>query len=106
MTLRSGISPSWCALFIEGHQDTITGLSMSPDGTILGSNSMDNTIRYWDIKPFAPQTAVLKLFEGAVHSQEKILLKPNWSPDMTKNRFVLLLIALFTFLTPYSPYSV
>ena len=33
-----------------GHTDTITGLSLSPDGSFLLSNSMDQTIRMWDIR--------------------------------------------------------
>ena len=30
----------------KGHTDTITGLKLSPDGTMLLSNSMDNTLRF------------------------------------------------------------
>src|SRR6185437_10753793 len=33
-------------LSLEGHDDTVTGVSLSPDGSYLLSNSMDNTLRY------------------------------------------------------------
>ena len=32
------------ALVLKGHADTVTGISLSPDGTHLLSNSMDNTV--------------------------------------------------------------
>jgi Prp8 binding protein len=35
-----------------GHLDTVTGISVSPDGKFLASNSMDNTVKIWDIRPF------------------------------------------------------
>ena len=35
-----------------GHTDTVTGISVSNDGKSLCSNSMDHTVRIWDIKPF------------------------------------------------------
>lgn len=35
-----------------GHTDTITSISLSPDGNFLLSNSMDHSIRLWDIRPF------------------------------------------------------
>ena len=37
---------------LKGHTDTITGFSLSPDGSYLLSNSMDHTIRCWDIRPY------------------------------------------------------
>ena len=39
-------------MILEGHLDTITGLSLSPDGHHLLSNSMDSNLRCWDIRPF------------------------------------------------------
>jgi Prp8 binding protein len=74
---------------LNGHLDSITGLSLSPDGTQLLSYSMDNTcilnshlfiVRSWDIKPFSNQRA-LKTFQGAPHGFEKNLLRPCWSPE-------------------------
>lgn len=40
---------------MAGHSDTVTGLQLSPDGTHLLTNSMDNTLRTWDIRPYAPK---------------------------------------------------
>ena len=34
---------------LVGHMDTVTGISLSPCGTKLLSNAMDNTVRIWDI---------------------------------------------------------
>ena len=35
---------------IEGHQDTISSLEISHDGTYLMSNSFDETLRIWDAR--------------------------------------------------------
>lgn len=65
-----------------GHLDTVTGLRVSPDGSQLLSYAMDNTVRTWDIKPFAAGgSRMLKIFEGAPQGMEKHLLKPCWSAD-------------------------
>ena len=37
---------------LSGHTDTVTYLALSPDGTHLLSNSMDSTLRAWDVRPF------------------------------------------------------
>jgi Prp8 binding protein len=66
---------------MAGHQDTVTGLRLSPDGSFVLSNSMDNTVRIWDIRAFAPQDRCLKVFLGVQHNFEKNLLKCSWSPD-------------------------
>ena len=47
---------------MSGHSDTVTGLSLSPDGTLLLSNAMDNTLRIWDTRAFV---------EGQVAHSEK-----------------------------------
>jgi WD40 repeat protein len=39
---------------LAGHSNTVTGLKVSPDGHHLLTNSMDNTLRVWDLRPFAP----------------------------------------------------
>lgn len=53
-------------MVLEGHTDTITGLSISPDGSYLLSNAMDNTLRCWDIRPFvAGDSRCVKTFHGA-----------------------------------------
>jgi Prp8 binding protein len=64
-----------------GHTDTITGLALSNDGNFLLSNSMDNTIRCWDIRPFAQGSRCVKIFQGATHNFERNLLKVCWSLD-------------------------
>jgi Prp8 binding protein len=67
---------------LQGHHDSITGISLSPDGTSLLSTSMDNTCRIWDIRPYSrtPQrnTAILV---GAQHNIDKNLLRCSWSPS-------------------------
>lgn len=64
-----------------GHTDTITSLALSNDGNFLLSNSMDNTIRCWDVRPYAKGSRCIKQFTGATHNFEKNLLKVAWSPD-------------------------
>merc|ERR1711894_191334 len=66
---------------MAGHNDTITGMSLSPDGAHILTNSMDNTLRLFDIRPFAKNDRCLKLFTGHLHNFEKNLLKCAWSPD-------------------------
>jgi WD40 repeat protein len=41
-------------LTLQGHADTVTGLRVSPEGNHLLSNCMDNTLRVWDMRPYAP----------------------------------------------------
>lgn len=69
------------AYSLRGHLDTVSGIQLSKDGNLLVSNGMDNTVRIWDVKPFAPKNRLLKVLEGAPHGFEKNLIKPAWSPD-------------------------
>lgn len=64
--------------------DTITGIELSPDGSYVLSNSMDNTLRIWDIRSYAPTERCVKIFTGHQHNFEKNLLRCSWSPDGTK----------------------
>lgn len=64
-----------------GHTDTITGLALSNDGNYLLSNSMDQTIKCWDIRPFVQGSRCVKTFNGVSHNFEKNLLRVAWSPD-------------------------
>ncbi|KAG0730292.1 U5 small nuclear ribonucleoprotein [Chionoecetes opilio] len=66
---------------MRGHNDTVTGLSLSPDGSYVLSNAMDNTVRIWDVRPFAPQERCVKIFQGHQHNFENILLRCSWSSD-------------------------
>lgn len=38
---------------LEGHMDTVSSLAISHDGSFLMSNSFDETVRIWDVRPFA-----------------------------------------------------
>ncbi|KAK9138638.1 hypothetical protein Sjap_009232 [Stephania japonica] len=69
---------------LQGHSDTITGMQLSPDGSYLLTNSMDCSLRIWDLRPYAPQNRCVKIFTGHQHNFEKNLLKCSWSPDGSK----------------------
>jgi len=66
---------------LAGHNDTITSLSIDPLGSFVSSDSMDNTLRIWDIRPFTTTNRCVKIFMGHQHNYEKILIKGGWSPD-------------------------
>lgn len=42
----------------------MTGLALSPDGNHLLSNSMDKSVKMWDVRPFANQNRLEKTFQG------------------------------------------
>ncbi len=69
---------------LYGHTDTITSLALSPEGSYLLSNSMDLTIRCWDVKSFVIGNRCVKIFQGNSHGYEKNLLKVAWSADGSK----------------------
>ncbi|KAL1500028.1 hypothetical protein AB1Y20_012705 [Prymnesium parvum] len=71
-------------LVLSGHQDIVTGLRLSPDGNALLSNSMDNTMRCWDVKPYVAGDRCEKIFRGAQHNYEKGLLKCSWSKNASQ----------------------
>ncbi|VDM54126.1 unnamed protein product [Angiostrongylus costaricensis] len=66
---------------MHGHKDIITGLSLSPNGNHVLSNSMDCSAKMWDVRPFAPPERCVKSFYGHQHNFEKNLLKCGWSGD-------------------------
>lgn len=67
---------------LKGHTDTITCLQMHPKSTHLLSNSMDNTVRTWDVRAFcAEPQRQCKVLQGANHNAEKGLIRAAWSPD-------------------------
>ena len=57
---------------MPGHTDTVTGMALSPDGSFILTNSMDNTLRVWDVRPYAPQERCLKMITGHHHNFEKV----------------------------------
>lgn len=95
--------PTQPAYMLPGHTDTITGISLSPDGAHVLTNAMDNTLRIWDIRPFVQTDRCTKIITGRFqgrcgmvprilipfwyeisghqHNFEKNLLKCCWSPD-------------------------
>lgn len=84
-------------LFIlSGHTNSVTSLKVSPDNQTLLSNSMDSTVRTWNIRPFvaaAPNPfafannanqnsadpRAVKVFDGAPAGIENRLLRATWS---------------------------
>lgn len=69
------------AFSLGGHRDTITGMQLSPDGTKLLTNSVDCTLRAWDVQPYAPQGREVGVFTGHSHNFERNLLRCSWSGD-------------------------
>jgi len=69
------------SMALTGHQDIVASMRLSPDGNFLLSNAMDNTVRCWDVKPYASGDRCVKVFLGAQHSYERGLIKCNWSPS-------------------------
>lgn len=66
---------------LYGHTDTITGMALSPEGSYLLSNSMDQSVRCWDVKSFVVGNRCVKIFQGNSHGHDKNLLKVAWSND-------------------------
>ena len=57
---------------MSGHNDTVTGMALSPDGAHTLTNAMDNTLRVWDIRPYASKERCVKLLTGHLHNFEKV----------------------------------
>lgn len=65
-----------------GHEDTITGLAISPDGSKLLSQSLDNTAIVWDIRPFSSiKGRLIHRIEGCMQGIERNLVRPCWHND-------------------------
>jgi Prp8 binding protein len=64
---------------MKGHTDTLPYLTVRAKGTHLLSNSMDQSLRNWDMRPFLQGTRHKKTFTGGTHNTEKALLKCAWS---------------------------
>jgi WD40 repeat protein len=61
---------------IHGHSNSIIGVAFNPDGTALASSS-DNTIIFWDLDTYLPQTEPLRMTNGTI-------LDIAFSPDGKK----------------------
>ncbi|CAI4228784.1 unnamed protein product [Auanema sp. JU1783] len=67
---------------LRGHGDTVTGMSLSPNGNFLLTNSMDCSLKQWDVRPFVQGTnRLVQTYYAHQHNFEKNLLKCSWSPD-------------------------
>ena len=51
---------------ISGHTDTVTGMMLSPDGSNVLTNSMDGTVRIFDIQPFCTGERCLKVCDAII----------------------------------------
>lgn len=64
-------------LDMQGHVDTVTGLKLSPDGNHVLSNAMDNTVRMWDVRPYAKER-MEKVFKGCdLKSVPPLVIPPS-----------------------------
>ena len=66
---------------MTGHTDTVTSLTMHPDASHILSNSMDASLKIFDVQPFCTGKRQVKEFRGHKHSADRGLLKCAWSPD-------------------------
>jgi Prp8 binding protein len=70
---------------LAGHNDAnVTGLDVSADDNFLVSNGMDNTVRTWNIRPFASDDRALNVFDGAPNSIEQNLHRVQFNHDATR----------------------
>ncbi len=83
------------ALRLAGHRETVTGLALNGGGSLLLSQSMDGTVRAWDVRPCptaAPPSAArdaaagadvdarcTRAFAGAKNSHEMLALRCGWA---------------------------
>lgn len=63
--------------------DTITSIALSPSGSHLLSTSFDDTLRIWDVRPFAPSPERLhRTLRGTTFGGfENLLIKAGWSSN-------------------------
>ncbi|EGG07925.1 uncharacterized protein MELLADRAFT_71582 [Melampsora larici-populina 98AG31] len=75
---------------LRAHTDTISGLRLSPDGSFLLSSAFDDTLRIWDVRPFAPVNnlngphyppRLVKTLLGAPSGHDNQLRTPSWDPS-------------------------
>lgn len=79
---------------LPGHADTVTGLALSPDGNHLLSNSMDNTLRAWDMRPYAPEDRCVKVRCCRAETARQAWLTGGCTLTMTMSDRVCVLIGV------------
>ena len=82
--LSSAAAPPSPLYDLPFHTSHVTGLSVSPDATLLLSHSADASLHCHSITPFIPHgaTRLMQRYLGAVHDAgERALLRCAWSPD-------------------------
>jgi WD40 repeat protein len=57
---------------LRGHTDDVTSLVFSPDGKLLASSSIDNTIKVWDTEMYRELVTLLKL-----GTEDWVVIAPN-----------------------------
>ena len=69
--------------FKNGHHKAITDISLSHSGNYLLSNSMDNSLIIWDVRPFVIDSSKRNIMtlKGNKHSFENNLLRCVWNKD-------------------------
>ena len=48
---------------MRGHNESVTGMDLSPDGSYLLTNAMDDSLRIWDVRPYAPKERCVKILQ-------------------------------------------
>ncbi|XP_055839055.1 U5 small nuclear ribonucleoprotein 40 kDa protein-like [Episyrphus balteatus] len=66
---------------LEGHEELISGLALSPCGSFLLSNSLDATLRIWDMRPFMDFDRCVDLFPSIQNIDEENIMRCTWSKD-------------------------
>lgn len=86
------------------HSDTVTSLNLNKGCNKLLSNAMDGFICVWDIQSYVSSIVsnsmmvddennhsllkndhrLIRIFKGAQHGQERLLIKSNWNSDGSK----------------------
>lgn len=64
---------------MRGHADAITDMQTDAEGSYLLSNAMDETLRVWDVRSFAPKQRCTMVAEGHTHGFERNMLRCAWS---------------------------